>query len=69
MKAEQEYKKSLEALSQAERKVKQAEKNTDQKGNSLNFGASIVKFEPPAASKGGWGWARIVKKSQTFGLN
>lgn len=53
MKAEAAYKKQLEEISQKERKVAQAVKNTDQKGNALTFGSTIVKFEPPAASKGG----------------
>ena len=53
MKADAAYKKQLEHLSQQERKVKQAEKNTDAKGNTLNFGANMVKFEPPAKAPGG----------------
>lgn len=53
MKADAEYKKHLEELSQKERKVKQAEKNEDSKGNDLKFGANMVKFEPPAAQRGG----------------
>lgn len=53
MKADAEYKKQLEELSQKERKVKQAEKNKDSRGNNLNFGANMVKFEPPAAQRGG----------------
>jgi hypothetical protein len=53
MKADAEYKKGLEDLSQKERKVKQAEKNKDGKANSLKFGANMVKFEPPAQQRGG----------------
>lgn len=53
MKADAEYKKSLEELSMKERAVKQAEKNSDQKGNQIKFGANMVKFEPPAAQRGG----------------
>ena len=43
----------MEDLSQKERKVKQAEKNEDGKANSIKFGANLVKFEPPAAQRGG----------------
>jgi len=53
LKADAEYKKSLEELSQKERKVKQAEKNEDSKGNDIKFGANMVKFEPPAQQRGG----------------
>lgn len=53
MKADAEYKKQLDELSQKERKVKQAEKNEDSKGNQIKFGANMVKFEPPAAQRGG----------------
>jgi len=48
-----EYKKQLEDISMKERKVKQAEKNQDSKGNDLRFGANMVKFEPPAQQRGG----------------
>jgi hypothetical protein len=30
-------------------------------GQKLNFGANMVKFEPPKETKGGWGWARIER--------
>lgn len=53
MKAQAEYKKQLEELSQKERKVKQAEKNNDGKANQIKFGANLVKFEPPAQQRGG----------------
>lgn len=53
MKADAEYKKQLEENSQKERKFKQEWKNSDAKGNNLNFGANMVKFEPPAKSQGG----------------
>jgi len=53
MKAEAEYKKQMEELSQKDRKVKQAEKNKDSKGNDIKFGANMVKFEPPAQQRGG----------------
>lgn len=53
MKADAAYKKQLEENSQKERKFKQEWKNSDQKGNNLNFGANMIKFEPPADQKGG----------------
>lgn len=53
MKADAEYKKQLEEISQKERKVKQAEKNQDGRANDIKFGANMVKFEPPAAQRGG----------------
>ena len=53
MKADAAYKKELEEISQKERKVKQAEKNETSKGNEIKFGANMVKFEPPAAQRGG----------------
>lgn len=68
MKADQEYKKQLEELSQKERKVKQAEKNQDGKANDIKFGANLVKFEPPAAQRGGWWSARIEKKVGLLGM-
>lgn len=36
-----------------DRKVKQEEKNKDSKGNSIKFGATLVKFEPPAEQRKG----------------
>ena len=53
MRAQQEYKKQLEEDSMKDRKVKQAEKNKDSKANSLNFGAHMVKFEPPPEQRKG----------------
>lgn len=52
-KADAEYKRQLEELSQKERKVKQAEKNQEGKANQIKFGANLVKFEPPAQQRGG----------------
>jgi len=70
MKQEAAYKKQLEDLSQAERKVKQAEKNTDSRANKLKFGMDLVKFEPPAEQRGGgWGWARIDLLTQKAWLS
>jgi len=49
----QAEKKRIMELSQQNRKVKQEEKVTeDARSNRLNFGANLVKFEPP---KGGGG--------------
>lgn len=45
--------KRIEQISQANRKVKQAEESQTSVGNKLNFGANMVKFEPPKESKGG----------------
>lgn len=53
MRAQQEYKKQLEEDSMKDRKVKQAEKNKDSKANNLNFGAHMVKFEPPPEQRKG----------------
>lgn len=53
MKADAAYKKQLEDLSHKDRKVAQAVKNTDQRGNTLAFGSTLVQFEPPASGKGG----------------
>ena len=53
MKKDAEYKKQLEEISMKERKVKQAEKNEDSKGNDIKFGANMIKFEPPAQQRGG----------------
>jgi len=51
--------KRIEAISQANRKVKQAEESKDSVGQKLNFGAHLVKFEPPK-NQGGWGWASNI---------
>ena len=53
MKADKEYKETLQKRSQQDRAVKAAEKQPDSKGNTLKFGANMKKFEPPAESKGG----------------
>jgi len=68
MKADAEYKKQMEELSHKDRKVKQAEKNKDSKGNDIKFGANMVKFEPPAAQRGGWWPARIDRKFRITGM-
>ena len=44
--------------SEQDRAVKAAEKAKTSVANQLNFGANVVKFEPPK-NQGGWGWARI----------
>ena len=52
MKADQEYRKKMEELSQKDRKVKQAEECRDSKANEMKFGAVIKKFEPPKEQRG-----------------
>lgn len=44
--------KRIEQISQANRKVKQAEEAKDSVGNKLKFGCNMVKFEPPKSSGG-----------------
>lgn len=58
-KKEAEYKKHMADLSNKDRKAKAQEPVKDSVGNKLNFGANVVKFEPPPESRGGWGWARF----------
>ena len=56
MKAEAEYKKELQELSQKERKAKEEWVNEtcrDSVGNKLSFGANVVKFEPPPEQRKG----------------
>lgn len=53
MKADKEYKETLQKRSQQDRAVKAAEKQPASKPNTLKFGANMKKFEPPAESKGG----------------
>ena len=47
MKEEAEYKKQLQMRSEQDRAVKAAEKAKTSVANQLNFGANVVKFEPP----------------------
>ena len=58
-KADKEYKQMLQENSMKDRKEKAKEVNPTSVGNKLNFGANMVKFEPPTEKSGGWGWARI----------
>ena len=58
MKAEAEYKKELQERSMKDRKEKAKEQQPASVGRNLNFGANLVKFEPPKEQRGGWGWAR-----------
>lgn len=53
MKKEAEYKKMLQEHSMKDRAEKAKEPQKKSVGNKLTFGANMVKFEPPAASKGG----------------
>ena len=50
-KADIEFKKQLEEASMRDRKEKALEKQKTSKGNQLNFGANLVKFEPPKESR------------------
>ena len=52
-KADAEHKKELQENSMKDRKEKAKEINPTSVGQKLNFGANMVKFEPPAESKGG----------------
>ena len=52
-KADAEYKKMLQENSMKDRKEKAKEQNPASVGRNLNFGANLVKFEPPAESRGG----------------
>lgn len=51
-KADAEFKKTLQENSMKDRKEKAKEINPSSVGNKLNFGANMVKFEPPS-EKGG----------------
>ena len=53
MKAEQEYKKTLQEHSMKDRAEKAKEKQPTSHGQQLNFGAHMVKFEPPKEQRGG----------------
>lgn len=53
MKKDAEYRKTLQEHSMKDRAEKAKEPQKKSVGNKLNFGANMVKFEPPAASKGG----------------
>jgi len=52
-KADAEHKKTLQENSMKDRKEKAKEVNPTSVGRNLNFGANMVKFEPPAEQKGG----------------
>ena len=52
MKADAEYRKTLQEHSMKDRAEKAKEPQKKSVGNKLAFGANMVKFEPPA-SKGG----------------
>lgn len=53
MKKDAEYKKTLQDHSMKDRAEKAKEPQKCSVGNKLNFGANMVKFEPPAESRGG----------------
>ena len=53
MKKEAEYKKTLQEHSMKDRAEKAKEPQKKSVGNKLNFGANMVKFEPPAEKRGG----------------
>lgn len=53
MKADAEYKKMLQENSMKDRKEKAKEQNPSSVGRNLNFGANMVKFEPPKEQRGG----------------
>jgi len=52
MQAKQEYMRKLQCQSEQDRKEKAEEKAKASVANQLNFGANIVKFQPPPPSKG-----------------
>jgi hypothetical protein len=52
-KAEAEHKRILQENSMKDRKEKAKEIQPASHGNKLNFGANLVKFEPPKESRGG----------------
>ena len=51
-KKELEYKRSMQELSEKDRKVKADEKAKSSVANQLKFGANVKKFEPPPEPKG-----------------
>lgn len=56
---EERSKKKLMSEFEDRMKLDRAEKSQEEvkasKGNQLNFGANVVKFQPPAPARGRWG--------------
>ena len=57
-KADKEHRDEMARISNMDRKAKGQEPVKASVPNKLNFGANMVKFEPPKDT-GGWGWARF----------
>lgn len=53
MQKKQDYMKKLQQDSEQDRRENAQKKSKASKANELNFGANIVRFQPPPPSKGG----------------